>query len=91
MPALKSKWKYTVKGWGKIIQSDDEDDMAKRDQLVALLKESQWFKEQEDGEDSELAYAIMDLEDSPTVEDVDMALWEIYNLADAQRAWLDPE
>lgn len=81
-------WKYTVNGFADIIQSEELDDLTKRDKLVTLLRESAWYKEQDAGEDSELYYAVMDLEDSPTVEDIDQALEEIYNLADEERAWL---
>lgn len=90
-------WKYTVKGWGAVIGADDDvlDFAAKRDRLVALLLESDWYRDQGDDDDereySELGQMIQDLRDSPTDSDADQVLWEIYNLADDARAWLDPD
>lgn len=94
-------WKYTVKGWGEIIDGDEEspdvvyDFASRRDRLVALLLESDWYRDQgsDDDErtDSELGQAIQDLRDSPTITDTDQAIWSIYNLADDQRAWLEPD
>lgn len=89
-------WKYTVKGWGAVIDTprDVLDFASKRDRLVALLLDSDWYRDQgsDDDErmDSELGQAIQDLRDSPTTKDADEALWSIYNLADDDRAWLDP-
>ena len=86
-----SVWKYTVQGWGKIIQDESEHDiLVKRDGLVKLLRGSDWYNDQDDPEKSDLEYAIKDLEDAVENDDIDNALWEIYNLADNDKAWLDP-
>lgn len=85
-----AEWKYTVEGWGKIFHADEPDTRVKRDQLVELLRASQWYAAQEDGEESELAQRINDLEHCDVVTEMDKPLWEIYNLADDQRAWLNP-
>ncbi len=94
-------WKYTVKGWGKIIDGDEPDkdvvyDFAsRRDRLVALLLGSDWYRDQgsddDEREHSDLGLAIQDLRDSPTITDLDQAIWSIYNLADDQSAWLEPD
>lgn len=81
------KWRIEIHGWGKVIGDDDLDWDVKRDKLVGLLKASSWYKD----EDDDLGMAVMDLEDSPTIEDADEAIWQIYNLADDNRVWLDPE
>ena len=83
------KWAGTVEGWGAIIQDDSLEWEEKRDKLSSLLRESEWFKDA-GGEDSDLDMAIMDLEDSPTIEDADNAIWSIYNLANSEMIWLDP-
>lgn len=80
------KWRIEIRGWGKVIQDDSLEWDAKRDKLVGILKASAWYKD----EDDDLGMAIMDLEDSPTIEDADEAIWSIYNLADDDRVWLDP-
>lgn len=80
------RWRIEIRGWGKVIGDDDLDWDAKRDKLVGILKASSWYKD----EDDELGMAVMDLEDSPTIEDADEAIWQIYNLADDNRVWLDP-
>ena len=97
-------WKYSIKGWGAIIDGDEPesadpdvvyDYAGRRDRLVALLLDSDWYHDQgsDDDErlDSELGQAIQDLRDSPTITDTDQAIWSIYNLADDQRAWLEPD
>ena len=81
------KWRIEIHGWGKVIGDDDLEWDVKRDKLVGLLKASSWYKD----EDDDLGMAVMDLEDSPTIEDADEAIWQIYNLADDDRVWLDPE
>ena len=84
------KWKETIHGWGKVIEDDSLEYAEKQSRLVALLRNSPWFKDQAEGEDSGLAMAVMDLEDSPDEEAADQALWEIYNLADSDLIWLEP-
>lgn len=84
---MMAQWRHTLHGWGTILLSDD-DFSVKRAKLVALLRESQWFKDQDDGDDSELGSAIFDLENAPTAEDGEQAMFSIYNLADADRVWL---
>ena len=81
------KWRIEIHGWGKVIGDDDLEWDVKRDKLVGLLKASSWYKD----EDDDLGMAVMDLEDSPTIEDADEAIWQIYNLADDDPVWLDPE
>ena len=83
-----ARWLIKIEGWGPIIQNDDLTWEEKRDKLAILLRSSQWFKVT--GEDSDLDMAIMDLEDSPSDDDAEQALWTIYNLADEDRVWLDP-
>lgn len=80
------KWRIEILGWGSTIEDESLDWKAKRDKLVEILKASAWYKD----EDDDLGMAIMDLEDSPTIEDADEAIWEIYNLADHDRVWLSP-
>lgn len=86
-----SKWKYQVKGWGSLVQNESLTFQAKKARLVKLLRDSEWYKNQEEGEDSDLADAVLDLELAGNPEDADAdALWRIYNLADDQGVWLDP-
>lgn len=80
------KWRLVIQGWGKVIEDESLDWDAKRDKLVEILKASPWYK----GEDDELGMAIMDLEDSPSIDDADNAIWQIYNLADSDKVWLSP-
>lgn len=82
------KWRLEVKGWGKLIEDESMPYEAKRDALAKLLRESAWLKSKE--EDSDLEMAILDLEDSPSEEDADQAIWSIYNMADDEGVWLDP-
>jgi hypothetical protein len=85
-----AKWLYEIKGWGKVIESEAPFE-AKRSALVALLRGSEWFKViDQAGIDDELEFAILDLEESPSEEDADQAIWSIYNLADSDRVWLSP-
>ena len=82
------EWKSEIKGWGSIIESDDEFPV-QRDKLVALLRDSDWFKSQD--EDSDLAWAVDDLEYSQSAQEADEdALYRIYKLADDDRVWLSP-
>ena len=87
-----ARGKFKIKGWGKVIDSEDLDFPAQRDQLVALLRGSAWFKADKDEDaQEELEWAIDDLECSKSAEDADNdALYRIYNLADEQRVWLSP-
>jgi len=94
-------WKYSIKGWGAILEDDENDPdgvvvydfLARRDRLVARLLDSDWYRDQGSDDDermaSKLGQAIQDLRDSPTMTDTDVALDGIYDLADEQRAWLD--
>ena len=75
-------WKYNVEGWGEICARPGEDYFAKRDALVKLLRESKWYAEQPDGDNSELAERISDLEACEDVSKLDLLIWPIYNLAD---------
>lgn len=87
-----AKWLYEIKGWGKVIDSEDLDFLAQRDQLVALLRGSEWFRAEKDEDtQEELEWAVDDLECSESAEDADNdALYRIYNQADEQRVWLSP-
>ena len=49
-----------------------------------------WYAARDGGEESELAQRISDLEHCDVTTEMDAAIWEIYNLADAQRGWLEP-
>lgn len=90
------KWRYQVKGWGAVLQEGDaatdtrEDILARRDKLVTLLRESDWYAEQPDGEDSALAQRVRELEAADDDCEADNLLMAIYDLADIERAWLDP-
>jgi hypothetical protein len=86
-----AKWLYEVKGWGKVIESDDPFEV-QRDKLVVLLRDSEWFKAPKDEyEQDELESAIDDLEYAQSAGEADDdALYRIYNQADEQRVWLDP-
>jgi len=85
-----SRWKYVVEGWGTVFRAD-ADMTAKHKMLAELLRASEWYASQEDGERSDLAQRLRELEHCADDHGADDVLWEIYNLADAQRAWLDPE
>ena len=82
-----NQWRYTVKDWGKIVKDEDTDVLVKRDQLVQLLRQSKWFKDQQ--EMSALGKAVADLSDGQAEADCGDALDRIYDLADEQRVWLD--
>lgn len=89
-------WKYHIEGWGtvfhegNIAEDTPEDTLALRDKLVRLLRESDWYTEQPDGEDSALAQAVRELAATDDAFDVGNLIIAIYDLADAERAWLDP-
>ena len=88
-------WKYSVNGWGDTLaQATPENFAPTRDQLVNLLRQSRWYQDQGADDDerhkSGLGKAIQDLQDAATPDDMDQALWGIYNWSDAQRAWLTP-
>jgi len=54
-----AKWLYEIKGWGKVIESEDKF-AVRRDKLVALLRESDWFKAEKDEDtQEELEWAIV--------------------------------
>lgn len=86
-----AKWLYEIKGWGKVIESEDKF-AVKRDKLVALLRGSEWFKADKDEDaQEELEWAIDDLECAGGAEEADDdSLYRIYNQADEQRVWLSP-
>jgi len=86
-----AKWLYEIKGWGKVIESEDKF-AVRRDKLVALLRGSEWFKAEKDEDaQEELEWAIDDLECASSAREADDdALYRIYNQADEQRVWLSP-
>ena len=86
-----AKWLYEIKGWGKVIESEEKF-AVRRDKLVALLRESKWFgADKGEYEQDELESAVDDLEYCESAEEADDdALYRIYNQADEQRVWLSP-
>ncbi len=90
-------WRYHIKGWGAVFHEGNiaedtrEDTLARRDKLVKLLRESDWYTEQPDGEDSALAQRVRELEATDDDFEAGNLIIAIYDLADAERAWLDPD
>ena len=95
--AMDYSWKYHIKGWGAVFHEGNiaedtrEDTLARRDKLVALLRESDWYAEQPEGEDSALAQRVRELAATDDDFEVGNLIIAIYDLADAERAWLDPD
>lgn len=91
-----ARWKYEIKGWGAVFHEGDlaenirEDTLARRDRLVTLLRESDWYAEQPDGEESALAQRVRELAAADDEFQVASLINAIYDLADVERAWLDP-
>ncbi len=91
-----ARWKYEIKGWGAVFHEGDlaedirEDTLARRDRLVTLLRESDWYAEQPDGEESALAQRVRELAAAEDEVQVASLINAIYDLADVERAWLDP-
>ena len=89
-------WKYEIKGWGAVFHEGNlaedtrEDTLARRDKLVTLLRESDWYAEQPDGEESALAQRVRELAAAEDEVQVASLINAIYDLADVERAWLDP-
>lgn len=91
----KSQWDYTVRGFKNILDGDGGL-IEKRDQIVALLRASAWFKGTEDANLSEVLDELADVGDPDIDWDDDYSaerhfndcLNNIYDLADSDRAWL---
>ena len=89
-------WKYEIKGWGAVFHEGNlaedtrEDTLARRDKLVMLLRESDWYAEQPEGEDSALAQRVRELAAADDEFEMQNLIIAIYDLADIERAWLDP-
>lgn len=89
-------WKYEIKGWGAVFNEGNlaedtrEDTLARRDKLVTLLHESDWYAEQPEGEDSALAQRVRELAAADDEFEMQNLIIAIYDLADIERAWLDP-
>lgn len=83
-------WKREVTGWGKVICNDRLSLVAKRDKLIELLRESDWYVAS-GGEDGELEDGIQDwLSSEETERELEYGLERIYDLADDEGVWLDP-
>lgn len=90
----KPSWQYTVRGFKDILNSDD-DLIEKRDQVVALLRASSWFKRTEDASLSETLDELADVghpdidwdDDYSAERHFNDCLDQIYDLADWDRAW----
>lgn len=83
-------WKWEVTGWGKVICNDRLSLVAKRDKLIELLRESDWYVAS-GGEDGELEDRIQDwLSSEETERELEYGLERIYDLADDDGVWLDP-
>ena len=83
-------WKQEVTGWGKVICNDNLSPVAKRDNLIALLRDSDWYGAS-GGEGGELEDKIQDLLSSEETEnELEYGLERIYDLADNDGVWLDP-
>lgn len=93
----KPQWAYTVNGFRDILNRYDEDNLfAVRDELVALLRGSWWFKNTEDALLSETLDELADV-GHPDIDwdagyDAERhfkdCLSVIYDLADWDRVWL---
>lgn len=59
----------------------------RRDKVAAILRNSTWFKAV-DGSDDSLRMAVEELEEAGEEEMFDMVFDRIYDLADADRAWI---
>ena len=88
---------FALKEWGAVFNEGNlaedtrEDTLARRDKLVTLLRESDWYMEQPDGEDSALAQRVRELEATDDDFEVNNLVIAIYDLADVEWAWLDPD
>ncbi|WP_059015788.1 hypothetical protein [Mycobacterium sp. M26] len=85
-----ANWKFVVNGWGSILKGDG-DGLERRDQIAALLRASEWYASQEQGDESELARKISEFEACDDEIEAEAVLWSIYDLADEERAFLDPD
>ena len=86
-----ANWLLTIDGWADAIHLYDEDEdnfEESRDAIVKVLETSRWHKES--GEDSELWQAIDELRDTQNADESEPVLDSIYDLADADRVWLNP-
>ena len=90
--AIITDWQYEIPEWATVVEAD-EDWEIRRDNIVKLLRESDWFNDDtiDEYEHEQLEEAIDDLSMTPTALAADQdAMWRIYNLADEQRCWLNP-
>lgn len=79
-------WLYTVNASG-ILHNDALTFEEKRDRMVEALKASTWYAWA--GEDSELWSLVEELGDAEDAQEFDWVWDGIYNLADADRAWIE--
>ena len=93
----KPQWDYTVRGFKDVLSRYDEANLIEcRDQIVALLRASSWFKGTEDAsladvleELADVGHPDIDWDEGYSAErHFNDCLTQIYDLADWDRAWL---
>lgn len=78
-------WRYTV-DLTHVFHNLEMTFEQRRDRIVGILRGSRWLKDQDQYED---IHGILDeLSDAADVSEFDMAWNELYQVADADKAWL---
>jgi hypothetical protein len=78
-------WKYTVQ-LAPVFHDETLTFEERRDQIVGILRRSQWFKSREDG--GAVHEYVDALADADDVDEFDAYWDELYDEADYDRAWL---
>jgi hypothetical protein len=78
-------WTYTIR-IADIWKNDALSFEEQRDRIVARLRKSQWFSDS--GDQSDLAAYVDELADATSFDEFNGPWGEIYDLADADRAWI---
>ena len=81
-----NKWKYTVRV-GDVWHSDKPWE-EKRDVLVSRVRGSHWYRWYEERGEFRLEEVLEEMQAANAVHWFDAALAELYDLADADRAWI---
>jgi hypothetical protein len=80
---MNHRWKYTLETPRTGVFETD------RDAFAANLKASKWFQETTNGEEDTELWMLWDfIKDAETVSEFDVALSELYDLADYDKAWI---
>ena len=84
--AGKPTWTFKVMGIRDILHDDSLDTEAKGKKIANTIRASRWGRSLEEGDS--LFSTLEDLEDTLGDEDFNYWLNEIYDMADADRAWI---